>query len=221
MNNCLLHKDHQYKSATQEKFHACFVAGLKKIITVFITTILCVNASAQNITDTLRYADEKHFKNIQQLSFGGDNAEAYWSYDDKQIIFQRKNEQEGIMCDRMFIGSFDLNKKFFYKQVSTGKARTTCGYFLPDGKHIVYASTQLAGDSCPLVPDRSKFGNKYIWPVYASYNIFLADISGKIIRQLTDSPGYDAEATLSPDGKKMIFTSMRDGDLDLYVMDLK
>src|SRR3954466_14891757 len=126
------------------------------------------------------------------------------------------------MCDRMFIGRIPQESQTFsFKQVSSGKGRTTCGYFLPEGKHIIYASTHLGGDSCPPVPDRSKFGNKYIWPVYASYDIFLADTNGTIIKQLTDTPGYDAEATLSPDGKKMIFTSMRNGDLDLYVMDLK
>ena len=230
MNNYLLNKDHQYKSrkvgfrqgrkdATQGTVNSNPAVWLKKIIATYIFALLCINVFAQT-NDTLRYADEKHFKNVQQLTFGGDNAEAYWNYDGKQIIFQRKNEKEGIMCDRMFIGRFD-DKKFLYRQVSNGAARTTCGYFLPDGKHIVYASTQSAGDSCPPVPDRSKFGNKYIWPVYASYDIYLADTSGKIIQQLTATPGYDAEATLSPDGKKMIFTSIRNGDLDLYVMNLK
>jgi len=172
--------------------------------------------------DTLLYAGEKHFKNIQQLTAGGDNAEAYWSYDSKYVIFQRKNTAEGIMCDRMFFGAVPQpGRPFVYKQVSNGKGRNTCGFFLPDGKHIVYASTYLGGDSCPPVPDRSKYNNRYIWPVYDSYDIFLADTSGKIIKQLTNTPGYDAEATLSPDGSKMIFTSMRNGDLDLYVMDLK
>src|SRR3954469_268839 len=115
MTSCLLHKDHQYKSATQEKLHACSVAGLKKIITAFIL-FSTSNTFSQNDNDTLRYADEKHFRNVRQLTFGGDNAEAYWSYDGKQIIFQRKNEQEGIMCDRMFVGNFEADK-FLYKQV--------------------------------------------------------------------------------------------------------
>jgi len=141
----------------------------------------------QNGDDTLRYADEKHFKNIRQLTFGGDNAEAYWSYDGKYIIFQHKNEKEGVMCDQMYIGKIPLsiNDSFTCRMVSSGKGRCTCGYFLPDGKHIIYASTFLGGDSCPPVPDRSKYGNKYIWPVYESYEIFLADTSGKIIKQLT------------------------------------
>ena len=88
-------------------------------------------------------------------------------------------------------------------QRTSGKGRTTCGYFLPDSKHIIYASTHLGGDSCPRVPDRSKFGNKYIWPIYKSYDIYMADLNGKIVKKLTNSPGYDAEGTISPDGSKM------------------
>lgn len=194
---------------------------LKKITAFIFLVLLIKNIQAQN-GDSLIYADEKHFKNIKQLTFNGDNAEAYWSYDDKQIIFQRKNEKEGIMCDRMFIGNISQNNQpFVFKQLSSGKGRTTCGYFLPGGKQVVYASTYLGGDSCPPVPDRKQYGNRYLWPVYESYDIFLADTSGKIIKQLTKTKGYDAEATLSPDGKKMIFTSVRNGDLDLYVMDLQ
>ncbi len=177
--------------------------------------------AAQQPADSMHYADEKHFKNIQQLTFGGDNAEAYWSYDGSHVIFQKSSAKEGILCDRMFIGKIPAaGEKFNYKQVSSGKGRTTCGYFLPGGKHIVYASTHLGGDSCPPVPDRSKLGNRYVWPVYDSYDIFMADTSGNITKQLTHTAGYDAEATLSPDGSKMIFTSVRDGDLDLYIMEL-
>jgi Tol biopolymer transport system component len=79
----------------------------------------------------------------------------------------------------------------------------------------------LGADSCPPVPDRAKYGNKYIWPLYNSYDIFMADMSGKIVKQITSAKGYDAEATLSPDGKKMIYCSDKSGDLELYVMDLK
>jgi TolB protein len=194
------------------------------ILFIFINACLLFasNAFAQTGNDTLRYADEKHFKNVRQLTIGGDNAEAYWSYNDDRIIFQRTNKTEGIMCDRMFIGNIPVgNEAFSYKQVSSGKGRTTCGYFLPGGKQILYASTHLGGDTCPPVPDRSKFGNKYIWPVYESFDIFLADTSGTLIKQLTNTKGYDAEGTLSPDGTKMIFTSIRNGDLDLYIMNLK
>jgi len=173
--------------------------------------------------DTILFPDEKHFKNIRQLTFGGDNAEAYFSYDGKWLIFQRTNPKEGIMCDEMFIGKIPEHpgEKFEYRRVSSGKGRTTCGFFTKDGKHIIYASTHLGADSCPPVPDRKKYGNKYIWPLYDSYDIFMADLNGKIVKQLTTSKGYDAEATLSPDGNKMIYTSDKDGDIDLYVMNLK
>ncbi len=174
------------------------------------------------ITDTVLYPDEQHFKNVQQLTFGGDNAEAYFSYDNKWLIFQRTNAKEGIQCDQMFIGKVPaFGEKFEYKAVSSGKGRTTCGFFTKNGKHIIYASTHLGGDDCPPVPDRKKYGNKYIWPLYSSFEIFMADLDGKIVKQLTHSPGYDAEATLSPDGKKMIYTSTKDGDIELYIMNLK
>jgi len=173
--------------------------------------------------DTIHYPEEKHFANVQQLTFGGDNAEAYFSYDSKWLIFQRTNPKEGISCDRIFIGKIPQKPgdKFEPRQISSGKGRTTCGFFTKDGKHIIYASTHLGADTCPPLPDRSKYGNKYIWPVYESYDIFMADLDGKIVTQLTNTHGYDAEATLSPDGKTMLFTSVRDGDLDLYTMDIK
>ena len=187
----------------------------------FFAVVNIINA--QSAGDTLHYADEKHFANIRQLTFGGDNAEAYWSFDGKQIIFQRTNPKLGIMCDRMFVGNIPANEtdSFYYKQVSSGLGRTTCGYILPGNKKIIYASTFLGGDSCPTVPDRKQYGNKYIWPIYASFDIFMSNANGKKIKRLTSTPGYDAEGTLSPDGKKMIFTSLRNGDLDLYVMNLK
>ncbi len=173
-------------------------------------------------SDTVQYPGEVHFKNIQQLTFGGDNAEAYFSFDGNKIIFQRTSVKDAILCDQMFIGNVPkAGESFQYKMISTGKGRTTCGAFLKDGKHLVYASTHLGSTICPPIPDRSKYGNRYIWPLYDSYDIFQADYDGKIIKQLTNSKGYDAEATISPNGKKMIYTSTKDGDIDLYIMDLK
>ena len=173
--------------------------------------------------DTVHFAGEKYFKNVRQLTFGGDNAEAYWSYDGKSIVFQKTNPKEGVFCDQIFAGKVPVTdaQKFTPKMIGTGKGRSTCAYFLPDGKHIIYASTHLGADSCPPTPDRAKYGNKYIWPLYNSYDIFMADMSGKIVQQITSAKGYDAEATLSPDGKKMIYCSDKSGDLELYVMDLK
>jgi TolB protein len=173
------------------------------------------------IADTLLYPDEHHFKNMQQLTFGGDNAEAYFSADSKYLIFQRTNTKEGIACDQQFIGKVPVaGEKFTYKMISSGKGRTTCGFFMTDGKHVIYASTHLGADSCPPIPDRKKYGNKYIWPIYSSFDIFKATLDGRIVQRLTNTAGYDAEGTLSPDGKKMVFTSVRDGDLELYIMDL-
>ena len=203
---------------------------MKKLVYLFSLLLLmasCGNSSkiadsGTTQTDTLRYADETHLKNIQQLTFGGDNAEAYWSYDGKYLVFQKSNPKEGINCDQIFIGKVPTKKgeRFNYKMVSTGKGRTTCAYFTKDGKHIIYASTHLGSVDCPPVPDRSKYGNKYIWPLYSSFDIFMADLDGNIVKQLTNSSSYDAEGTISPDGKKMIYTSTKDGDIELYIMDL-
>jgi Tol biopolymer transport system component len=173
--------------------------------------------------DSLAYAEESHFNNIRQLTFGGDNAEAYFSFDGKWLIFQKTDPQEGIPCDQIYIGKIPTKEGQVFKPrlISTGKGRTTCGAFMKGDKHVVFASTHLLDKACPPVPDRTKYGNKYIWPLYPSYDIFMADLNGNITKQLTDSPGYDAEATISPDGKTMLFTSTRDGDIDLYTMNLK
>lgn len=170
-------------------------------------------------SDTLIYAGEKHFKSIRQITFGGDNAEAYWSFDDRQMIFQSNNPDWGLQCDQMFLMDVDENfKNSKPPRVSTGLGRTTCAYFLPDNEHFVYGSTHLADAACPEVPLRKN--GKYVWPVYDSFDIFVADLEGNITGQLTDEPGYDAEATVSPQGDKIVFTSTRSGDLELYTMNL-
>ncbi len=211
---------------------------MKKLISAVLIIIMAViivsckekkKAAVEDSTkvtaanDSVHFAGETHFKNVQQLTFGGDNAEAYWSYDSKWLVFQRTNTKEGINCDQVFIGKIpeSAGEKFSYKMISSGRGRTTCPFFTKDRQHIIYASTHLGSDSCPPVPDRSKYGNKYIWPLYDSYDIFMSDLDGKIIKQLTHAKGYDAEGTLSPDGKKMIYTSDKDGDIDLYIMDIE
>jgi Tol biopolymer transport system component len=192
---------------------------MKQISFLFFMALLAITVQSQ---DSVLFAGEKHFKNIHQLTNSGDNAEAYWSFDGKRITFQRTNPKEGINCDEIFMGVVPTKLKdtFSYKSISGGKARTTCSYFTKDGAHIIYASTKNGGDQCPPAVDRAKYGNKYIWPLYSTYDIYMADTSGKIIKQLTKSDGYDAEGTLSYDGKKMIYCSVKDGDLDLYVMEL-
>ncbi len=169
--------------------------------------------------DSLIYPEEKHFKSIHQVTFGGDNAEAYWSFDDKQIVFQSNYKNWGVECDQMFLmNADDTFDSIIPPMISTGKGRTTCAYFLPDNKHIVYASTHLGGDECPEAPLRKE--GKYVWPIYDTYDIFVADLQGNIVNQLTKEKGYDAEATVSPKGDKIVFTSTRNGDIDLYTMNL-
>ena len=180
---------------------------------------LIKDAVATNLNDSMIFPEETHFKSIKQITFGGDNAEAYWSFDDKQIIFQSNNKNWNVSCDQMFLMNAD--ETFETKtppMISTGNGRTTCSYFLPDNKHIIYASTHLGNEDCPETP--LKKDGKYIWPIYDSYDIFVADLKGNITAQLTNEIGYDAEPTVSPKGDKIVFTSTRNGDIDLYTMNI-
>jgi Tol biopolymer transport system component len=181
----------------------------------------CVLFQLEAQSDSIHYAREKHFKNVRQLTFGADNAEAYWSFDGKNISFQSNNKEWGLNCDQIFympIEGADLSKGVKPQRISTGMGRTTCSFFMPNGKQVLYASTHLGGKECPKDVDRAH--GKYLWPVYDTYDIFVADLGGNIKKKLTDSKGYDAEATISPKGDKIVFTSTRNGDLDLYVMDI-
>lgn len=155
---------------------------------------------------------EKHFRNVRQLTFGGENAEAYFSFDNRWLSFQ--TTRDAIECDQIFVMGTDGSK---LRRVSTGKGRTTCAYYLPGGRKVLYASTHLGGDACPPKPDFSK---GYVWALYPEYDIFVTDLKTGQLERLTSTPGYDAEATISPDGKRIVFTSVRDGDLDLYSMNL-
>ena len=171
-----------------------------------------VAAAGQRPAQSLALPGERRLKNIRQLTFGGQNAEAYLSPDGKRIIFQAT--RDGLKCDQIFIMDADGSD---VHMVSTGKGRTTCAYFLPDGKHFLYASTHEASTECPSRPDRSR---GYVWPVYPGYDVYLARDNGKIVRKLTDQPGYDAEATVSWDTGRIVWTALREGDLDMYSMDL-
>ncbi len=180
------------------------------------------NAPHQNsITEgdqLIHFQNETNLKNIKQLTFGGDNAEAYFSYDNKYLVFQATNPKWQAQCDQIFYMPIDGYEGDQPPLLSTGKGRTTCSYFMPDGKSIIYASTHIGNEECPEVP--RVVNGKYVWGIFPDFDIFQADLDGNIIKKLTDSPGYDAEATISPDGKKIVFTSTRSGDLELYVMDI-
>ena len=165
---------------------------------------------------------EKHLKNLKQLTHGGDNAEAYFSFDGKNLSFQSNYKAWGLECDQIFnmnIKKAEADTSYKPPRISTGKGRTTCSFFMPGNKTILFASTHASGDKCPETGDLRK-GGKYLWPVFDSYEIYVSDLKGKILKQLTNSPGYDAEATISPKGDKIVFTSMRSGDLELWTMDM-
>lgn len=151
---------------------------------------------------------------MRQLTFGGDNAEAYWSFNSENVVFQATNEKWNAACDQIFTGSI---ANFKPKMVSTGKGRTTCSYYLKGDSLFIYASTHEQSTECPPKPAQ-RADHKYVWAIYESFDIFLSDINGNIVKKLTDTKGYDAEATVSPLGDKIVFTSMRNGDLDLYTM---
>lgn len=157
----------------------------------------------------LEVQGERHLRNIRQLTFGGENAEAYFSFDGSRVIFQ--STRDGARCDQQYTMKTDGSD---LRRVSTGEGRTTCGFFFPGGREIVYASTHGAGPECPPRPDMSR---GYVWPIFQAYEIYRANADGSNLRNITNSPGYDAEPTIGPDGR-IVFTSVRDGDMEIYSM---
>jgi Tol biopolymer transport system component len=158
------------------------------------------------------FEGEKHLKDVRQLTFGGENAEAYFSPDGTKIIFQAT--VQGAGCDQEYTMDLATGET---KLVSSGKGRTTCGYYrYPQSDRIVYATTEGGSGECPPRPDMSK---GYVWPIYRSFDIVEANVDGSNAKRITTADGYDAEMTWCHRGGKMIFTSMRDGDLELYEID--
>jgi len=180
------------------------------VLSLGLAAATSARAQAPVDASSLIRPDERHFKSLRQLTFGGENAEAYWSPDGKRLILQARSEVDA--CDQAYVLDVATGAK---RMVSTGKGRVTCAYFLQGGRRILYSSTHLASPDCPPRPDFSK---GYVWPMYPGYDIVTANADGSGERRLTETPGYDAEATLSPDGKTLVFTSVRDGDLEIYTM---
>ena len=181
------------------------------VLTLALFSLIVLNhESASTQTADLALPQEKHLRNMKQLTFGGENAEAYFSSDGKKLVFQ--STREGRECDQIYTMNIDGSD---VKLVSTGEGRTTCSYFFPGDKRILYSSTHLGGKQCPPRPD---FSQGYVWAVYDTFDIFTAKPDGSDLKQLTNAPGYDAETTISRNGK-LVFTSKRDGDLDIYTMD--
>ena len=188
-----------------------------KLVTVLVLACAAALSPASHsfwraTDDPLRPPEEKHLRNLRQLSFGGENAEAYFSGDGKKLIFQ--STRDGRECDQIYEMNIDGSGT---RMLSTGKGRTTCSYIFPNGRRILYSSTHEASLDCPPKPD---FSRGYVWAVYPGFDIYTAKPDGSDLRPLTRTPGYDAEATIAPNGKKIVFTSLRDGDLDIYTMDI-
>ncbi len=158
-----------------------------------------------------KVATEPHLTELKQLTFGGENAEAYWSSAGDQLILQARTQ--GMGCDQIYRLKIGESKP---TQISSGKGATTCSYFLPGDQDVIYASTHLGGDACPPKPDHSK---GYVWALYDSYDIFRSKVDGTGLTRLTETPGYDAEGTVCRKDGSILFTSVRDGDLELYRMD--
>ncbi len=207
------------------------------ITSLLLLTILlsCNNNGANSSTDnhshqkestglpdtTVHYLEEVHLANVRQLTDGGDNAEAYFSFDDSMITFQAKVPEWGSECDQIYMFPFsDGNmKEKMPLIISNGLGRTTCSFFMPGDTTILYGSTRSGGSECPPDPERRADG-KYVWPIYSDFDIYIADLQGKLIDTLIAGPGYDAEATVSPTGDKIVFTSDRSGDLELYTCNI-
>jgi len=183
------------------------MSSLRLLLLLIVPIAFCLPQA----NDQLGLPGEKHLRNIKQLTFGGENAEAYFSADGKQLIFQSTRDGRG--CDQIYTMNVDGSN---VKMISNGEGRTTCSYFFPGGKRVLYSSTHLGDKQCPPRPDYSR---GYVWAVYPNFDIFTANPDGSSPKQLTTTPGYDAETTITLDGKKLVFTSKRDGDLDIYSMD--
>lgn len=173
-------------------------------------------------SDSLRFAEEVHLRNIKQLTFGGNNAEAYFSFDDSELIFQSDWDAINTQgCDQQFRMKADgspFENGSQYQLASTGQGRTTCGYFLQDDR-IVYASTHEGDLACPEYQPFTQ--GRYVWPIYDTYDIYTSQADGSELELLIGGEGYDAEATVSPDGRFVIFTSTRSGDLELWRHELE
>ncbi len=194
---------------------------------VLVSTPECgMTADSPKKTVSPAGSAERHLANIRQLTFGRQNAEAYFSFDGTKLIFQSTNDwskvseanplkpaDAGHGCYQMYV--MDL-QSVTTRMVSTGMGATTCGYFFPGDRRVLYSSTHGAGPHCPPKPKRD---GAYRWAL-DDYDIYSVRIDGQQLQRLTATPGYDAEATISPDGKTIVWTSVKDGDLDLYTMNL-
>jgi Tol biopolymer transport system component len=177
-----------------------------------VSILLILQAESARSAGALHDEREAHLADVRQLTSGGENAEAYWSPDGKELIFQSTNPPFG--CDQIF--RMPISDPAALSLVSTGIGRTTCAYFTADNERVIYSSTHATNDQCPEPPDHSR---GYVWPIYESYQIYSVKPDGSDLKALTTTDAYDAEATVCSKDGSIVFTSTRDGDLDLYRMD--
>lgn len=187
---------------------------MKLLSPLLLSFLLACSSSPDKSKEpnSLLLQNEKYISNIRQLTFGGENAEGYFSFDEDWITFQ--STRNSLQCDQQFVMELSTGKT---RMVSTGTGRTTCGYFLPGDKSVLFSSTHHLNSQCPPPPDHSR---GYVWQVSPEYDIFTVNVDGSELRQITNTPRYDAEATVSPVGDRIVFTSLRNGDLDIYSMNI-
>lgn len=154
---------------------------------------------------------DRHMKNVKQITFDGDNGEAYFSWDGQELIYQ--SNRGGYGCDKIWLMNIDGTDK---RRVSPDRGAHTCSFFFPGGRKIVFASTSHLPGDCPPKPELPQ-GAHYVWPLYP-YDIFVANPDGSALEKITDNPKYDAEPIVSPDGNMIVFGSQRNGDFDIYTM---
>jgi len=149
---------------------------------------------------------ETHFASIRQVTFGGENAEAYFSQDGKWITLQ--STREGRSCDQQYVMRVDGSNM---RRISDGRGKTTCGWFFPGGERLFFASTTAHDSACPPKPDPSK---GYVWGL-DRYDIYTVNRDGSDLKRITHNDVYTAEGVLSPDGKRIVFSSLNDCNLNI------
>lgn len=185
---------------------------LRKIVTAALGAAVSFSAHAQSRDVRISpEAGESHLSNIRQLTFGGQNAEAYWSADGQWITMQ--STLPGMECDQQFVMRADGSD---VRRISNGRGKTTCGWFLPGSNRLLFASSHAHDSTCPPRPDPSR---GYVWPL-DRFDLYTVSRDGSDLRRLTNYDTYTAESVVAPDGKRIVFTSLKDGDLDIYVMNV-
>uniref|UniRef100_A0A914Z663 Uncharacterized protein n=1 Tax=Panagrolaimus superbus TaxID=310955 RepID=A0A914Z663_9BILA len=194
---------------------------------------------SSNQSSTIVFEGEKHLQNIRQLTFTGQNAEGYFAFQSNSIVYQAAGGDYGSQCDGIYRLNYNPDSEDITPQrLSTGLGSCTCSYLMPDDKRAIFASTFLEANPAKISDPKLGTCNEkkcqsqqaqtdpilkqlcntsYTWDLHPSYDIFLVDEYGNFLERITDSPGYDAEGAISPDGKLMVFTSIRSGDPEIWI----